>query len=258
MYSVALLCFPDEAAYGRAIAHAWPERGAIVVEAELGKRPPSFGSHMMVCVLFDARASTDPDQVLAAVNRAKARGVVLLYGGSAPEPFVRNSLPVIVSAGEAADDVDVLRRVHAEMTDGSFVQSKYRLQTAQPLEKAQPRNRNRRPVVVPGPFRPQRVEAQDLDFAQRKKVSAGRYGFIVGAVIGVALFFGFAAPSVSRWLTRDAPPPTRPLAEELKQASTIAAPPPAKTAPGSTDIQALPEEAPLRGLTEAPDSEQRP
>lgn len=230
MIEAVFLHAPDDAQTARMLVSLWPGARAIAVDPSTG--PVTTGRDILMIGVWTGRG--DFAAVRAALMSAPRRAVVLALD-PAPAEIARLGVWIIGSSGEHDADVAALAQTADNLRRGI-----YPLPEAAPAparaRKQPPAKRERAPAPRPrasGLADPQQEE-------QRRRRRRSAVGFAFGAALGLALFFGFAAPQLGAWLNRrDAPPPI------------VVAPREAAAAPAVQDLAPPPPEPPaLRGRLE--------
>ncbi len=201
MIEAVFLHAPGDRTEASACAAQWPGGGAACVDTGAGAL--TFGESLLACGVW-AGAGTDLTGLCASLTSARRRAVILALQPLPPE-LANLGAAVVETSGDLAADVARLHAMAGDIRNGVF-----------PMPAAPPvaaRERKPRPVRdrEEGPAPPVRASAAAFDpiaDARRTRGGRGMAGFAVGAVVGLALFFGFAAPRLGAWLNRrETPPP---------------------------------------------------
>lgn len=244
MIEAVILHAPGDSGAARRLVAHWPLGRAVVVDAATGVA--ATGGELLLCGLW---SGADFEPVAEALMMAPRRSVIIA-AAPAPAELQRLGLLIVEGGGEPAELVAKLARMAEELRRGI-----YPAPSAPPAEAPRKRRtRVKRERVAEAA--PRRVATAAIDPAeeeQRRRRRRSAFGFAIGAGLGVAVFFGFAAPYLGGWLNRhDAPPPIvvgpRPAAAAEPLPIAPAAPAPVEVAPPAAEPAPIEAEPPLRGL----------
>lgn len=244
MIEAVFLHAPGDADLARRLVAHWPLGRAVAVDAAKGVA--ATGGDLLLCGLWTGAEFGFVEEALMTAPR---RAVILEIAPAPPE--VQRLGLLVIDAREDAAVVSRLAGIAEELRRGI-----YPTPSAPPAEAPRKRRARvkRERVAEAAPVRRSTSGVIDPEEEeQRRRRRRGAFGFAIGAGLGVAVFFGAAAPYIGTWLNRrDAPPPivVAPRTAAAAPAIGVAPPPPPIEVTPSPDAAppALPEEAPLRGL----------
>lgn len=229
MITTILVHCPEDREWAQQVAGAWGAADIVLVEATPEADAFTFGNHLVVIGIWSGVAQAErASAIRTQLEGAPRRAVCFVAANVEPAPGLVGNFPALRGSGDLGTDVALLRRAQEDIRGGRSVTTEF---AAQPRAQQQARPRRaQKPQPQPLP------RAAPLPSDHIKRVpykppapanNKRRVGMIVGAVAGVALFFGLAAPMLANWLASVEPRQREPA--ELEHVLR-AAPPSAEAA----------------------------